>query len=51
MLKNASLEILVINKEDAASVCFNNADIICNNTIDALELLLNPLRIIATLRR
>jgi soluble P-type ATPase len=50
MLKNAALGIVVIQKEGAAVKSLENADIVCNNIIDALELLKNPLRIIATLR-
>jgi soluble P-type ATPase len=50
MLKNAALGIVVIQKEGATVKSLENADIVCNNIIDALELLKNPLRIIATLR-
>lgn len=51
MLKNAALGILVINEEGAAGACFESADVICKSTKDALELLLKPLRLTATLRK
>jgi soluble P-type ATPase len=51
MLEQATLGILVIGNEGAAASCFKHADIVCNNIQDALNLLLNPQRIIATLRK
>ncbi len=51
MLKNAALGIAVVQKEGASVKSLLNADIVCNNIIDALELLINPLRVAATLRR
>jgi soluble P-type ATPase len=51
MLKSASLGIVVMQKEGAAAKTLINADIVCNSILDALELLLNPLRIVATLRK
>lgn len=50
MLKNAALGIAVIQKEGASAKTVLVADIVCGSITDALELLLNPLRIIATLR-
>lgn len=50
MLKNAGLGIAVIQKEGAASETIADADIICNNISDALELLLFPKRLVASLR-
>jgi P-type E1-E2 ATPase len=51
MLKSAALGIAVIQKEGASAKTILNADIICQNIIDALELLINPVRICATLRK
>jgi soluble P-type ATPase len=51
MLKSAALGIAVIQKEGASLKTLNNADIVCNNIMDALELLMNPLRVVATLRK
>jgi len=50
MIKDAVIGIAVIQKEGAVSESIVNADIICTNIVDALELILNPLRLIATLR-
>lgn len=50
MLKNALLGIAVIQAEGAAATTITSADIVCKSVMDALELLLNPLRLIATLR-
>jgi len=50
MLKNAALGIAVIQKEGASSKTMYNADVVCKDITDALDLLLNPLRIVATLR-
>jgi soluble P-type ATPase len=41
----------VIQKEGASARALMNADIVCNSIVDALELLTNPLRIVATLRK
>jgi soluble P-type ATPase len=51
MLAAAGLGILVIQKEGASVRALMNADIVCNSIVDALELLTNPLRIVATLRK
>ena len=50
MVKGAALGIVVLQKEGASMDTFLNADIICTSILDALELLLNPQRIVATLR-
>lgn len=50
MLKNAALGITIIQKEGASVRTLVNADIVCNNISDALGLLINHLRIVATLR-
>lgn len=51
MLRSAALGIAVIQKEGASVETLTNADIVCNSIINALELLTNPLRIVATLRK
>ncbi|HEY9123524.1 MAG TPA: hypothetical protein VIO15_04235 [Bacteroidales bacterium] len=51
MLKSSALSIAVIQKEGASAKSIMEADIVCFSIVDALELLLNPKRIIATLRR
>ena len=50
MLKTASLGIAIIQAEGASLQAITNADIVCTSIIDALSLILNPLRISATLR-
>ncbi len=50
MLKFAALGIVTIQHEGAAKWALQNADIACTSVIDALNLLLNPKRIAATLR-
>lgn len=50
MLKEAALGIAVIEKEGAYTQTLKAADIICNSISSALELLLYPKRMIATLR-
>lgn len=51
MLKHAALGIAVIQKEGSSSETLQSADVVCNNILDALELLTNPLRLKATLRK
>jgi P-type E1-E2 ATPase len=51
MLKEAALGIALIQKEGISSKTLMNSDIVCNSINDALDLLLNPKRLIATLRR
>ena len=50
MLKEAVLGIAVILEEGAAADTLAAADVVCTDIISALELLQNPLRLIATLR-
>jgi soluble P-type ATPase len=50
MLKEAALGIAVILEEGAAAATLSAADVVCTNILSALELLDNPLRLIATLR-
>jgi soluble P-type ATPase len=51
MLKEASLGICLIQKEGASTFSLSCADVICLSVNDALELLLKPKRLIATLRK
>ena len=50
MLKEAALGIAVILEEGAAAAALGGADVVCNNIVSALQLLKNPMRLIATLR-
>ena len=50
MLEVAALGIAVILEEGAAAATLSAADVVCTNIISALELLANPMRLIATLR-
>jgi soluble P-type ATPase len=50
MLKEAALGIAVVQTEGAAAETLLAADVVCYDIISALELLLNPLRLAATLR-
>lgn len=50
MLKAAALGIAVILGEGAAVETVTAADVVCTSILSALELLQNPLRLIATLR-
>ncbi|CAN2044692.1 ATPase P [Candidatus Magnetomoraceae bacterium gMMP-13] len=50
MLKEAELGIAVIQEEGAAAKAIMSANVICSNIINALDLLVHPLRLIATLR-
>jgi len=50
MLKEAVLGIAVILGEGAAAETIQAADVVCNSIISALELLIHPLRLVATLR-
>ena len=51
MLKEAKIGLAVIEKEGAYRDAILNADLIVRNIDDALDLLLNPIRIASTLRR
>lgn len=50
MLKKASLSIAVLGKEGCANKALNAAEIVVNDINDALDLLIHPQRLIATLR-
>jgi soluble P-type ATPase len=50
MLKAAALGIAVILAEGAFSETLQASDVVCTSIVSALELLLNPLRLTATLR-
>lgn len=50
MLREAALGIAVILEEGVAFDALTDADIACNGIESALKLLLNPLRLVATLR-
>ena len=50
MLEAAVLGIAVILGEGASALSLDKADVVCTNVVDALELLLHPLRLTATLR-
>ncbi|MBW1972476.1 MAG: HAD family hydrolase [Deltaproteobacteria bacterium] len=50
MLRKALFSICVIDKEGSYSKSLMNADVIVKSPLDAIDFLLKPLRIIATLR-
>ncbi len=50
MLRSAALGIAVIQEEGASAETLMNADVICRSIDDALQLLIEPLRLIASLR-
>ena len=50
MLKDATLGIAVVQREGASSEALLTADVVCTDIISALELLVFPLRLVATLR-
>lgn len=51
MLAEAVLGICVIGPEGAATAAVVSSGVVCQSATDALDLLLNPLRLAATLRR
>ncbi len=51
MLKAAAISIAIIGHEGAASEAINAADVVTFSVLDAIDILLNPKRLIATLRR
>ena len=51
MLKAAAIGIAVLGREGAASEAIAAADVVVFDIIDAIDMLLNPKRLIATLRR
>lgn len=50
MLKESALGIAVILEEGASAETLASADIVCTSIVSALDLLSNPLRLVATLR-
>jgi soluble P-type ATPase len=50
MVKEAALGVAVIGSEGTAVETLLASDIVCSNVLEALELLLNPKRLVATLR-
>ncbi|MFA7077545.1 MAG: ATPase P [Syntrophomonas sp.] len=50
VLEHAALSIAVIGAEGSCVQALQKADIVANNILDALDLLLYPMRIVATLR-
>ncbi len=50
MLKEAALGVAVILREGASAETLQAADIVCKDITDALELVLHPMRLMATLR-
>lgn len=50
MLHAAAVGIALIQKEGASVETLTNADLVATNILDALELLLHPQRLVATLR-
>jgi soluble P-type ATPase len=50
MVQEAVIGIALILQEGAATATIHNADIVCGSVVDALSLLLNPTRLVATLR-
>jgi len=50
MLEKAKLGIVVIQEEGAATASLLAADVVCRDVVSALQLLLQPLRLTATLR-
>ena len=50
MLRSAAIGIAVMHKEGAAAAAVSAADLVVPGIIDALDLLDNPLRLVATLR-
>ena len=51
MMAEAAMGIAVVQQEGAASLTIENADLVCPGILDALGLLENPKRIIASLRK
>jgi P-type E1-E2 ATPase len=51
MLKHATLSIVTIQAEGASSQSLKHATVVCYSVNHALDLLLNPNRLVATLRR
>jgi soluble P-type ATPase len=50
LLEQAALSIVVVGREGCAAASLVRADIVCASIVDALDVLLTPRRIVATLR-
>lgn len=50
ILEAAALSFVIIGKEGCSVASLKNADIAVTSILDALDILINPLRIVATLR-
>lgn len=50
MLKESKIGIAVVQAEGASIFAIKSSDIVCFSIVDALELIINPLRLVATLR-
>ncbi len=50
MLKGAVIGIALIQQEGASGATLQAADVVCQDILSALDLLTNPLRLVATLR-
>ena len=50
MLQEAALGIAVMQEEGCATACLSNADVVVTDILTALNLLLHPKRLLATLR-
>jgi len=51
MLETAAIGIVVLGSEGASVDALRTADIVATNPLVALDLVLNPKRLVATLRR
>ena len=51
IFKNSELSIVIIGREGCSTKALFSSDVVVNNIIDAIGLLLNEKRLIATLRR
>jgi soluble P-type ATPase len=51
MLETAALSIALMGSEGCAVETMQSADILCGSIVDAMELLIHPKRLVATLRR
>ncbi|MCP4629823.1 MAG: HAD hydrolase family protein [bacterium] len=50
MLKDAAIGIALVQEEGASAATMQAADVVCEDILSALDLLTNPLRLVATLR-
>ncbi len=51
MLRTAALSIAILGDEGCSMQAMQEADLLCKNITDALELFLHPKRLVATLRK